>query len=66
VGINVLGTIAVFSCGGGFNTMAGQGFFVPALEAAFYTAGKCGAKKGGYNSKQGKTLLWVLYAKFAV
>jgi hypothetical protein len=27
--------------------VAGPGFFVPALGAAFYTAGKCGAKKGG-------------------
>jgi hypothetical protein len=27
--------------------MAGPGFFVPALGAAFYTAGKRGAKKGG-------------------
>jgi hypothetical protein len=39
--------VAVFSCGGGFNTMAGPGFFVPALGAAFYTAGEGGTKKGG-------------------
>jgi hypothetical protein len=41
--------IAVFSCGDGFNTMAGPGFFVPAVRTAFYAAGKCGAKKGGVN-----------------
>jgi hypothetical protein len=29
--------------------VAGPGFFVPALGAAFYTAGKCGTKKGGVN-----------------
>jgi hypothetical protein len=39
--------IAVFSFGGRFNTMAEPGFFVPALRAAFYTAGECGTKKGG-------------------
>jgi hypothetical protein len=38
---------AVFSFGGGFGTEPGPGFFVPALRAAFYAAGKCGAKKGG-------------------
>jgi hypothetical protein len=27
--------------------MAEPGFFVPALRVGFYTAGKCGAKKGG-------------------
>jgi hypothetical protein len=41
--------VAVFSFGGGFNTMTGPGFFVPALRMAFYPAGKCGAKKGGVN-----------------
>jgi hypothetical protein len=29
--------------------MAEPGFFVPALRMGFYTAGKCGAKKGGVN-----------------
>ena len=29
--------------------MAEPGFFVPVFRAAFYTAGKCGAKKGGVN-----------------
>ena len=46
---NALGMGAVFSCGGGCNAMAGPGFFVPALRVVFYTAGKCGAKKGGVN-----------------
>jgi hypothetical protein len=41
--------MAVFSCGGGCNSMAGPGFFVPVLRVAFYPAGKCGAKKGGVN-----------------
>jgi hypothetical protein len=46
-GGNALGMMAVFSCGGGCNTMARPGFFVPALRVAFYPAGDCGAKKGG-------------------
>jgi hypothetical protein len=44
-----LGVVAVFFFDGVFNTMAGPGFFVPALRAAFYTADDCGAKKGGVN-----------------
>jgi hypothetical protein len=44
---NALGIGAVFSCGGGFDTEPGPGFFVPVLRTAFYTAGKCGTKKGG-------------------
>jgi hypothetical protein len=32
--------------------MVGPGFFVPALRVAFYTAGKCGAKKGGVDELQ--------------
>jgi hypothetical protein len=45
----LFGMVAVFSCGGGFNIEPGPGFFVPALGAAFYVAGKCGTKKGGVN-----------------
>jgi hypothetical protein len=42
-----LGVVGVFFFDGGFNTEAEPGFFVPALWVEFYTAGKCGAKKGG-------------------
>jgi hypothetical protein len=38
---------AVFFCGGEFDAEPGPGFFVPALRVGFYTAGKCGTKKGG-------------------
>ena len=46
-GDNALGMATVFSFGGGFSIEPGPGFFVPALRVGFYTADKCGAKKGG-------------------
>jgi hypothetical protein len=49
---------AVFSIGDRFNTMAETGFFVPALRVAFYTAGKCGAKRAALIScKNRETIL---------
>jgi hypothetical protein len=57
VGGNALGVVAVFSFGGLFDTEPGPGLFVPALRATFYTAGDCGAKKGGCNNRQEKALL---------
>jgi hypothetical protein len=32
--------------------MPDPGFFVPALQTGFYTAGNCGAKKGGVDDLQ--------------
>jgi hypothetical protein len=49
---NALRVVAVFSFGGKFSMEPGPGFFVPALGVGVYTAGNCGAKKGGVNDLQ--------------
>jgi hypothetical protein len=46
--------VAVFSCGGGFNIMAGPGFFVPVLGAAFFILRVKAAQKRAAVTDSGK------------
>jgi hypothetical protein len=57
VGNNAFEMVAVFSCGGGFNTMAGPGFFVPVLRAGFLPCGEMRRKKG-WREWVGKITEW--------